>query len=320
LTEADYAVVAEALVKRFGEFAAVDRISFPVRRGEIFGFLGPNGSGKSTTIRILCGLLKPTSGRVVVAGHDVSEHAELVRQSIGYMSQKFSLYNDLTVRENLRFYGGMYGVSGAQLREAIAVTLEMAGLTDMESTPVATLSGGWKQHLALGSAMLHRPPIVFLDEPTSGVDPVARRQFWQVIQRMGAAGTTIFVTTHYMDEAEYCNRVVLINHGKLVALGTPAELKREKLGGELMELVCEPSWSAIEALKALPAVVDAFVFGNAIHLLVTDSTIARAEIQRLLQNAGVAMVRFEPIRPSMEDVFVQLTVRRNAAHAEGAAP
>jgi ABC-2 type transport system ATP-binding protein len=257
---------------------------------------------------------------VVVAGHDVSEHAELVRQSIGYMSQKFSLYNDLTVRENLRFYGGMYGVSGAQLREAIAVTLEMAGLTDMESTPVATLSGGWKQHLALGSAMLHRPPIVFLDEPTSGVDPVARRQFWQVIQRMGAAGTTIFVTTHYMDEAEYCNRVVLINHGKLVALGTPAELKREKLGGELMELVCEPSWSAIEALKALPAVVDAFVFGNAIHLLVTDSTIARAEIQRLLQNAGVAMVRFEPIRPSMEDVFVQLTVRRNAAHAEGAAP
>jgi ABC-2 type transport system ATP-binding protein len=314
LTEADYAVVAEALVKRFGEFAAVDRISFPVRRGEIFGFLGPNGSGKSTTIRILCGLLKPTSGRVVVAGHDVSEHAELVRQSIGYMSQKFSLYNDLTVRENLRFYGGMYGVSGAQLREAIAVTLEM------ESTPVATLSGGWKQHLALGSAMLHRPPIVFLDEPTSGVDPVARRQFWQVIQRMGAAGTTIFVTTHYMDEAEYCNRVVLINHGKLVALGTPAELKREKLGGELMELVCEPSWSAIEALKALPAVVDAFVFGNAIHLLVTDSTIARAEIQRLLQNAGVAMVRFEPIRPSMEDVFVQLTVRRNAAHAEGAAP
>ena len=247
-----------------------------------------------------------------------SEHAALVRQSIGYMSQKFSLYNDLTVRENLRFYGGMYGVSGARLRDAIAATLEMAGLSEMEATPVAMLSGGWKQHLALGSAVLHNPPIVFLDEPTSGVDPVSRRQFWQVIQRMSAAGTTIFVTTHYMDEAEYCNRVVLINHGKLVALGTPAELKGERLGGELLELLCEPAWNAIEALKSLTGILDAFVFGRAIHLLVTDSAIARLEIQQLLSTAGVSIVRLEPIRPSMEDVFVQLTLRRNLPPAQGA--
>ena len=218
-------VEVENLVKRFGDFTAVDRISFQTRTGEVFGFLGPNGSGKSTTIRILCGLLHPTSGRAIVAGYDVVESPELIRRNIGYMSQKFSLYADLTVLENLRFYAGMYGVPAAELRGRIDWALEMAGLRGRESNLTGTLSGGWKQRLALGCAVLHRPPIVFLDEPTSGVDPLSRRLFWELIQRMSSDGVTIFVTTHYMDEAEYCNRLALMNGGKLIALGTPTELK-----------------------------------------------------------------------------------------------
>ncbi len=207
-------VEVENLVKRFGDFTAVDHISFQTRAGEVFGFLGPNGSGKSTTIRILCGLLHPTSGRAIVAGYDVVESPELIRRNIGYMSQKFSLYADLTVFENLRFYAGMYGVPAAELRGRIDWALEMSGLRGRESTLTGTLAGGWKQRLALGCAVLHRPPILFLDEPTSGVDPLSRRLFWELIQQMSSEGVTIFVTTHYMDEAEYCNRLALMNGGK----------------------------------------------------------------------------------------------------------
>src|SRR5208337_8350 len=252
-----YSVEVENLVKRFGDFTAVDRISFQTRTGEVFGFLGPNGSGKSTTIRILCGLLRPSSGRAIVAGYDVVESPELIRRNIGYMSQKFSLYADLTVLENLRFYAGMYGVPAAELRGRIDWALEMAGLRGRESNLTGTLSGGWKQRLALGCAVLHRPPIVFLDEPTSGVDPVSRRQFWDLIQQMVGEGVTVFVTTHYMDEAEYCNRLVLIDRGRIVAMGTPTELKTRSMKGQILLVECEPLGPGLEALSQAPGVLDA---------------------------------------------------------------
>jgi ABC-2 type transport system ATP-binding protein len=217
------------LVKRFGTFVAVDHVTFEASPGEVFGFLGPNGSGKSTTIRILCGLLRPTSGEAYVAGLSVAAQPELVRQRIGYMSQKFSLYNDLTVIENVRFFAGLYRVMGGDLRRRLDWVLEMAGLAGREHSLTATLSGGWKQRLALGCAILHRPPIVFLDEPTSGVDPLSRRRFWELIQQLRSDGVTVFVSTHYMDEAEYCNRLALIDRGKLVAAGTPTQLKQSAL-------------------------------------------------------------------------------------------
>jgi ABC-2 type transport system ATP-binding protein len=306
-----YSVEVEQLVKRFGDFTAVDRISFQTRTGEVFGFLGPNGSGKSTTIRILCGLLHPTSGRATVAGYDVVESPELIRRNIGYMSQKFSLYADLTVFENLRFYAGMYGVPAAELRGRIDWALEMAGLRGRESSSTGTLSGGWKQRLALGCAVLHRPPIVFLDEPTSGVDPLSRRLFWELIQQMSADGVTIFVTTHYMDEAEYCNRLALMNAGKLIALGTPTELKLGSIQGSLLLLECDRLGDAIERLRHFDGVRDAAVFGNALHLVVSDAAVAPV-IRAALEADRISVARLEPIRPSLEDAFVALTTRRSA--------
>ncbi len=222
------AVVLDNLVKRFGSFLAVDHISCTVRRGEIFGFLGPNGAGKSTTIRILCGLLRPTSGRALVGGFDVGREPEKVRERIGYMSQRFSLYEDLTVEENIDFFGGVYGVAPTRLRERKEWVLRMAGLGRQRRLPARLLAGGWKQRLALGCAILHEPPILFLDEPTSGVDPIARRGFWDLIYEMAAAGQTVFVTTHYMEEAEYCHRLALMHQGRFIALGSPEELKRER--------------------------------------------------------------------------------------------
>jgi len=221
-----WAVEVENLVKRFGDFTAVDRISFRVPRGEIFGFLGPNGAGKSTAIRILCGLLRPTAGLARVGGHDVTRDPEIVRQNIGYMSQKFSLYDDLSVEENLDFFGGVYGVPRDRQREREDAVLRMAGLEDKRSMMTRLLPGGWKQRLALGCAILHEPPILFLDEPTSGVDPIARREFWDLIYQLSESGHTVFVTTHYMEEAEYCHRVALMNKGRIVALDTPAALKQ----------------------------------------------------------------------------------------------
>lgn len=316
MNDDNHSVVVEDLVKKFGEFTAVDHISFETRQGEIFGFLGPNGAGKSTTIRMLCGLLRPTAGRAVVAGFDVTRQPEAVRQNIGYMSQKFSLYNDLRVIENLRLFAGLYSVPASVLSQRIRWTLEMAGLSGRESALTATLAGGWKQRLALGCAVLHRPPILFLDEPTSGVDPISRRQFWDLIYEMAGAGITIFVTTHYMDEAEYCNRLALIDRGRIVALATPTELKQRSMKGELLLVECEPLGLAVEILQSAPAVLDAAVFGNALHLVVSEAPPAIPAVRRYLSERGISITRLESIRPTLEDVFVSLTTGREESRKE----
>jgi len=308
----EQSVVVENLSKWFGTFVAVDSISFQAHRGEIFGFLGPNGAGKSTTIRILCGLLRPTSGRASVAGIDVAAHPEAVRQQIGYMSQKFSLYNDLKVAENLRFFAGLYSVPTRDIPERMAWALRMAGLEGRDQAPTRALAVGWKQRLALGCAVLHRPPIVFLDEPTSGVDPVSRRQFWELIQHMVSEGITVFVTTHYMDEAEYCSRLVLIDRGHIVAMGTPTELKTSYMKGQLLLVECEPLGPGLEALRHAPGVLDAAVFGSSLHAVVADAPAARPGIREVLEARGLRVGRLEQIPPSLEDVFVALTAARES--------
>jgi ABC-2 type transport system ATP-binding protein len=300
-------VVIKDLVKRFGDFVAVDHISLETRTGEIFGFLGPNGAGKSTTIRMLCGLLTPTSGTAIVAGYDVARQPEKVRQNIGYMSQKFSLYNDLKVIENLRLFAGLYSVPEGEVKERIEWALEMANLKGQESLITGTLPGGWKQRLALGCAVLHRPKIIFLDEPTSGVDPISRRQFWELIHSMSHDGVTVFVTTHYMEEAEYCNRLAMIYRGKMVALGTPTELKQKYMKGELLLVEAEPLGPAVEALQTAPGVLDAAVFGNAMHLVVREADKVVPSIREYLQNKNIEVKYIEKIRPTLEDVFVSLT-------------
>jgi ABC-2 type transport system ATP-binding protein len=305
-------VVVASLVKRFGDFVAVDRINLEVRKGEVFGFIGPNGAGKSTTIRMLCGLLKPTSGRAMVAGFDVSKNPEAVRQNIGYMSQKFSLYNDLTVIENIRLFAGLYSVPQKFLQARIEWALSMANLKGQENLITGTLPGGWKQRLALGCAVLHKPPVIFLDEPTSGVDPITRRQFWDLIHQMAEEGVTVFVTTHYMEEAEYCNRLALIFRGRIVALGTPTELKRDSMKGELLLVECAQLGDAVEALQSASGVMDAAVFGNALHLVVEDAALAVPLLEKFLADRKIAVSRMEKIRPSLEDVFVSLTTGREA--------
>jgi ABC-2 type transport system ATP-binding protein len=309
---ASNSVEVQSLVKRFGDFVAVDHIDLEVSKGEVFGFLGPNGAGKSTTIRMLCGLLKPTSGRARVAGFDVSQKPEFVRQNIGYMSQKFSLYNDLKVIENIRLFAGLYSVPSKDLQGRIEWALSMANLKGQENLITGTLPGGWKQRLALGCAVLHKPPVLFLDEPTSGVDPITRRQFWDLIHQMAEEGVTVFVTTHYMEEAEYCNRLALIFRGKIVALGTPSELKRDSMKGELLLVECEPLGEAVEALQSAPGVMDAAVFGNALHLVVEDAEAGLPRIKAYLADRKIAVRRIERIRPSLEDVFVSLTTDREA--------
>lgn len=305
-------VEVEHLTKRFGTFVAVDDVTFEAHSGEIFGFLGPNGSGKSTTIRILCGLLRPSSGRAKVAGIDVATDPEGVRQHIGYMSQKFSLYNDLRVSENLRFFAGLYSVAKKDLPDRIAWALRMAGLEGREDAPTSSLPVGWKQRLALGCALLHRPPIVFLDEPTSGVDPVSRRQFWELIHQMVGEGVTVFVTTHYMDEAEYCNRLALLDRGRIVAMGTPTELKSRHMKGQLLLVECEPLGPALESLERAPGILDAAVFGNSLHVVVADANTSIPFIRETLQGKGFGVTRVESIAPSLEDVFVSLTSARQS--------
>ena len=300
-------VEVENLVKRFGDFTAVDHVTFQARTGEVFGFLGPNGSGKSTTIRILCGLLQPTSGIARVSEIDVAKDPETVRKNIGYMSQKFSLYNDLTVVENLRFFAGLYGVEGERLKRRMAWALHMAGLEGRESSRTASLPAGWKQRLALGCAVLHQPAVVFLDEPTSGVDPVSRRQFWDLIHEMSADGVTVFVTTHYMDEAEYCNRLALMFRGKLVAFETPSELKRTAMKGDLILLECESLGRAIQIIRQIDEVNEAAVFGNALHLVMRETSAPIAPLREHLEAHGIRVTRLEKIRPSLEDAFVALT-------------
>jgi ABC-2 type transport system ATP-binding protein len=300
------AVEVRNLVKRFGAFTAVDEVSLSVRPGEVFGFLGPNGAGKSTTIRILCGLLTPTSGEATVGGFDVSREPESVKQSIGYMSQKFSLYNDLSVEENLNFFGGIYGVPASKLEERKSFALRMAGLEERRDSPTALLPGGWKQRLALGCAILHEPPIIFLDEPTSGVDPIARRDFWDLIYTLSEAGHTIFVSTHYMDEAEYCHRLALMHRGRMIALGSPGELKAGLTGRRLLHLDCSDLVGAMKALEDVDEVFDAAVFGSGLHVSTKDARHAAEKIRSRLQSAGIGITRLEPIDPSMEDVFVAL--------------
>jgi len=300
-------VIVRDLVKRFGDFVAVDRISLEARRGEVVGFLGPNGAGKSTTIRMLCGLLRPTAGQALVAGYDVAREPERVRQRIGYMSQKFSLYNDLQVIENIHFFASMYDVSASVLKERESWVLDMAGLRGRESTLTGTLPSGWKQRLALGCAVLHRPPILFLDEPTSGVDPISRRKFWELIHSMAADGVTVLVTTHYMDEAEYCNRLVLIFQGRIVASGSPTELKQQTMNGELLLVECEPLGLALDVLQQMPDVADAAVFGNALHVVVSEAGAMIPRLRGYLSQHGITVAKMETISPTLEDVFVSLT-------------
>jgi ABC-2 type transport system ATP-binding protein len=302
----DCAVRVENLERRFGDFVAVDRVSFEVPRGEIFGFLGPNGAGKSTTIRMLTGLLTPTGGAGWVGGYDIRRQGEAIKGIIGYMSQKFSLYEDLTVEENLDFYGGIYRIPPARKAARKAWAVEMAGLVGREGTLTRELAGGWRQRLALGAAILHEPQILFLDEPTSGVDPISRRGFWDLIRTLARQGVTVFVTTHYMDEAEYCDRLALIYRGRLIALGTPGALKRDSMPEDVLEVAVDRPVEALEALAAVPAARQAALFGSLLHVVVADAATDLAAVRRGLAKAGIAVERAERIPPSLEDVFVSL--------------
>jgi len=304
LDNVEIAVEVKDLRRTFGDFVAVDNISLRVKKGEIFGFLGPNGAGKSTTIRMLCGLLMPSGGTGTVGGHDILAQAESIKRIIGYMSQKFSLYEDLTVEENINFYGGIYRVPKVKRGARKAWVLEMAGLTDRKDAVARTLATGFKQRLALGCAIFHEPPIIFLDEPTSGVDPVSRRNFWGLIHDLADGGTTVFVTTHYMEEADYCDRLALIYRGKIIAEATPMELRREYMKRDILEVEVDRVGDAMEVL--LKEGIENAIFGSALHATVDDARIAAPEIRRTLESAGVSVKRVEKIVPSLEDVFVTL--------------
>jgi len=299
------------LTKTFGDFTAVDRISFDVKEGEIFGFLGANGAGKSTAIRMLCGLLEPTSGTAHVGGFDISRDPEKVKASIGYMSQKFSLYEDLTVAENLEFSGRVYGLSRDDIRERTKWALDVTNLEGRERSLTKTLSGGWKQRLALGCAVLHRPKIVFLDEPTSGVDPVMRRRFWELINRLSLEGVTILVTTHFLEEAEYCNDIIMINAGRIIATGSPGELKRNYLTTPILEVQCGEVIDALEAIEKAPWALETSVFGSYLHVSVPDEAAARKQIGEVLKAKGIRYDSIERITPSLEDVFIYLLDRES---------
>jgi ABC-2 type transport system ATP-binding protein len=300
----DSAVKVEGLTRRFGEFVAVDGINLDIGKGEIFGFLGPNGAGKSTTIKMLCGLLLPSSGNGSVGGHDIRTGSEEIKKNIGYMSQKFSLYDDLTVKENIRFFSGMYGVRGEKRKERMEWTLEMAGLEKRMDAIVGALPGGFKQRLALGCAILHEPPILFLDEPTSGVDPLSRRNFWNLINELSGSGTTVFVTTHYMDEADYCHRLALIYRGRIIAEGTPRELKEKLMRRQVLEIEVERMVEALDVLEKRG--IDAAIFGSLLHAVVGDVAQGTADIRKTLESSGIKVNRIERIVPSLEDVFVTL--------------
>ncbi len=280
------AVTIKELVKRFGSFVAVDRVNMEVGRGEIFGFLGPNGAGKSTTIRMLCGLLEPTSGSATVGGRDVATQSEEIKQHIGYMSQKFSLYDDLSVEENIDFFSGIYGVPDSRRAARKDYVLKMAGIEDRRKTMTRLLPGGLKQRLALGCAILHEPPILFLDEPTSGVDPIARRNFWDLIYQLSAGGQTIFVSTHYMDEAEYCHRIALMYKGKVIALGTPDDLKQSLRNYHILHLEVSDVLGSMKILEHMQGISDVAVFGGGLHVTALDAATALAQIRPALEGAG----------------------------------
>ena len=310
------AVIVRGLEKRFGGFTAVDKVSFEVNAGEIFGFLGPNGAGKSTTIRMLTGILAPSGGAATVAGFDVIREPEKIKANIGYMSQKFSLYEDLTVEENIDFYGGIYRIPKAKKQQRKEWAVEMAGLQEHRHSRTATLSGGWKQRLALGCAILHEPSVIFLDEPTAGVDPISRRQFWDLIYELAEKHVTIFVTTHYMDEAEYCDRIGFIYHGELIALGAPRELKTDIMRDRVLEVRCDRPQEALDELAKLDVVSEAALFGRDLHVVVRDEQVALDRIGPALTEAGYAVRGVEPITPSLEDVFVSLIESYDREHSQ----
>ncbi|HVR44562.1 MAG TPA: ABC transporter ATP-binding protein [Thermoanaerobaculia bacterium] len=303
--ENSIAVEVERLTRKFGDFTAVDAVSFAVRSGEVFGFLGPNGAGKTTTIKMLTGLLLPTSGRGSVAGFDIMTETEQIKKRIGYMSQLFSLYGDLTVEENITFFSGLYNVPHEKRGDRKKWALEMADLGEQRNRLVRELPLGWKQRLALGCAILHEPPILFLDEPTSGVDPLSRRNFWDLIYELAQGGTTVFVSTHYMEEAEYCDRLALMNRGRLIALDTPAGIRRA-VDRPILEVEASNPFRGLEAVGRARSVVRAGLFGRAIHAEVTEPERAAAEIGERLAAAGVELIAIRPIDPSLEDVFVSL--------------
>jgi ABC-2 type transport system ATP-binding protein len=311
--DAQVVVEVENLERRFGDFRAVAGISFTVRAGEIFGFLGPNGAGKSTTIRLLCGLLAPTGGRGRVAGFDIVRETERIKTRIGYMSQRFSLYDELTVEQNIDFFSGIYRLPRAKKPVRKEWVLDMAGLRAHRRARTSDLPAGWKQRLALGCAVLHEPRILFLDEPTSGVDPGSRRLFWDLIYDLAEQGVTVFVTTHYMEESEYCDRLAVIYRGEIVASGAPAELKARHMSGVVLEIECERPADAMGVLEKLPAIKEVALFGAALHAVAADEAEARKAAAPALAAAGFAVRRIERITPTLEDVFVSLIEERDRA-------
>ena len=298
------AVEVVNLTKRFGDFIAVNGVTFSIRRGEIFGFLGPNGAGKTTTIRVLLGLLRPTSGHATVLGYDAVRQPEEIRKHIGYMSQRFSLYQDLTVGENLDFYGRTYGVRGEQLRQRKQFAVEMAGLAGRERELTRNLSGGWKQRLALGAAILHEPEMLFLDEPTAGVDPISRRAFWDLLYRLAEGGTTIFVTTHYMDEAEHCQDLAFIHNGRVIAQGAPAEIKLRQMQGQVLEIDCAQPDVALALLRQMKSFDEVALYGALLHVVAERVTEYTSRIAQVLAEAGIQVRDMDVIAPSLEDVFI----------------
>jgi ABC-2 type transport system ATP-binding protein len=300
------AIVVTDLTRRFGDFVAVDRVSFTVRTGEIFGFLGSNGAGKSTTIRMLCGLLRPSSGSAIVGGLDVSRNPEGVKARIGYMSQKFSLYELLSVDQNIRLYAELYGVDPGRFAERRRFAIEMAGLKGREQALPRDLPGGYRQRLALGCAILHEPPILFLDEPTGGVDPISRRQFWRLIDQLSKAGVTVLVTTHYLDEAEYCHRIAVIHGGRLAALGTTAELRQVFADRPILEIRTARAVDVMRALDAMPEVEESSLFGTAVHAVLRPGGFGAADLAGRLGRSGLDVASVEPVQPSLEDVFLDV--------------
>ncbi len=307
----------DGLTKKFGDFTAVNHVSFTVQPGEVLGYLGPNGSGKTTTIRMLCGLMKPTEGTARIMGIDVTKNPEAVKPHIGYMSQKFALYDDLTVIENLKFYAGVYDVPRAQEKERIGEVLRLAGLEARPQTPAGDLSGGWRQRLALGCALIHRPPLLFLDEPTSGVDPVARREFWDLIYQLAAGGTTILITTHYMDEAEHCNRVGFMYRSRLLAFDTPSALKANYLHGAAWDLDANPLLEAVEYLSKMEGVAQASLHGDRAHVILPTGELTPERLAGRLAEQGITVRSSEAVKSTLEDVFTLLAhVGQTAANQE----
>jgi len=300
----DAAVSVRGLTRTFGDFRAVDAIDLTVARGEVFGFLGPNGAGKSTTIRMLCGLLLPSSGSGTVGGFDIMAQSEEIKKHIGYMSQRFSLYDDLTIEENIDFFSGIYGVDDEKKVDRKEWVLEMAGIADKRKAITRTMASGFKQRLALGCAVIHEPPIIFLDEPTSGVDPISRRRFWNLIYEMSSRGTTVFVTTHYLDEAEYCDRLALIFKGRIIAEGRPDVMKKEHMRKEILEVAVPDIVEALDVLGGKG--FDVALFGNVIHAVVDETVSASSAIRSALEGEGISVSNITLVRPSLEDVFVSL--------------